>query len=130
MPARATGSHAYVRYLLPGILLMTVASGIAYTAFRLFPDKSNGIVERLQSMPIARSAVLWAHVPTALVADVISPAVVVAVALLMGFRSGAGVSAWLAVAGILILFTLALTWIAIIPGRRAPRTGPACSPIR
>ncbi|MBY8863172.1 ABC transporter permease [Nocardia sp. CA2R105] len=114
-----SGSHAYVKYLLPGILLMTVASGIAYTAFRLYEDKSNGIFERLQSMPIARSSVLWAHVLTSVVANVISLAVVLAVALLMGFRSSAGISAWLAVAGILILFTLALTWIAIIPGLTA-----------
>jgi ABC-2 type transport system permease protein len=70
-------------------------------------------------MPIARSSVLWAHVLTSLVANLISLAVVVLVALLIGFRSGAGVLAWLAVAGILILFTLALTWIAVIPGLSA-----------
>lgn len=113
------GSDSYVNYLLPGILLITVASGIAYTAFRLFTDMKSGIFERFQSMPIARSSVLWAHVLTSLVANVISLMVVVLVALLMGFRSGAGVGAWLAVAGILILFTLALTWIAVIPGLTA-----------
>ena len=111
-----TGSDSYVNYLLPGILLITIASGIAYTAFRLFLDLQSGIFERFQSMPIARSSVLWAHVLTSLVANVISLAVVVLAALLIGFRSGAGVLAWLAVAGILVLFTLALTWIAVIPG--------------
>ncbi len=114
-----TGSDSYVNYMLPGILLITVASGIAYTAFRLFMDMKGGIFERFQSMPIARSSVLWAHVLTSLVANVISLVVVVLVALLMGFRSAAGVPAWLAVAGILILFTLALTWIAVIPGLSA-----------
>ncbi|MGS2648421.1 ABC transporter permease [Streptosporangium sp. LJ11] len=114
-----TGSGSYVNYMLPGILLITVASGIAYTAFRLFMDMKGGIFERFQSMPIARSSVLWAHVLTSLVANVISLVVVVLVALLMGFRSAAGVPAWLAVAGILILFTLALTWIAVIPGLSA-----------
>lgn len=114
-----TGSGTYVNYLLPGILLITIASGIAYTAFRLFQDMRNGIFERFRSMPIARSSVLWAHVLTSLVANLISLAVVVGVALLMGFRSGAGVLAWLAVAGILILFTLALTWLAVIPGLTA-----------
>ncbi|TMR22714.1 ABC transporter permease [Nonomuraea turkmeniaca] len=114
-----TGSVSYVNYLLPGILLITVASGIAYTAFRLFMDMKGGIFERFQSMPIARSSVLWAHVLTSLVANLISLVVVVLVALLMGFRSGAGVLAWLSVAGILILFTLALTWIAVIPGLTA-----------
>ena len=108
-----------MNYLLPGILLITIASGISYTAFRLFPDMQSGIFERFQSMPIARSRVLWAHVLTSLVANLISLVVVVLVALLMGFRSGAGVLAWLAVAGILVLFTLALTWLAVIPGLTA-----------
>jgi ABC-2 type transport system permease protein len=114
-----TGSEAYVNYLLPGILLITVASGVAYTALRLLLDMKSGIFERFQSMPIARSSVLWAHVLTSLVANLISLVVVVLVALLIGFRSGAGVLAWLAVAGILILFTLALTWLAVIAGLSA-----------
>jgi ABC-2 type transport system permease protein len=114
-----TGTDNYVNYLLPGILLITIASGIAYTAYRLFMDLQSGIFERFGSMPIARSSVLWAHVLTSIVANVISLVVVVAVALLMGFRSGAGVLAWLAVAGVLLLFTLALTWLAVIPGLTA-----------
>jgi ABC-2 type transport system permease protein len=114
-----TGSVSYVNYMLPGILLITIASGISYTAFRLFGDMQGGIFERFQSMPIARSGVLWAHVLTSLVANVISLVLVVGVALLMGFRSGAGVLAWTAVAGILVLFTLALTWLAVIPGLTA-----------
>lgn len=109
----------YVNYLLPGILLITIASGVSYTAFRLFLDMKGGIFERFQSMPIARSSVLWAHVLTSLIANLASVAVVVGVALLMGFRSAASVPAWLAVAGTLILFTLALTWIAVIPGLSA-----------
>jgi ABC-2 type transport system permease protein len=113
------GDESYVNYLLPGILLITIASGISYTAFRLFLDLQSGIFERFQSMPIARSSVLWAHVLTSLVANLISLVVVVGVALLMGFRSGAGVLAWLAVAGSLLLFTLALTWLAVIPGLTA-----------
>jgi ABC-2 type transport system permease protein len=114
-----TGTGSYVNYLLPGILLITVASGIAYTAYRLFLDMQGGIFERFQSMPIARSAVLWGHVLTSLVANLVSVALVVLVALLMGFRSGAGVLAWLGVAGILVLFTLALTWLAVIAGLSA-----------
>jgi len=113
------GSGSYVTYLLPGILLITIASGISYTGFRLFLDMKSGIFEHFHSMPIARSSVLWAHVLTSLVANAISIVVVVLVALLMGFRSGAGLAAWLAVAGILMLFTLALTWIAVIPGLTA-----------
>ena len=93
-----SGSKSYVSYLLPGILIITIASGVSYTAYRLFLDMQSGIFERFQSMPIARSSALWAHVLTSLVAIFMSLAVVVLVALLMGFRSGAGVLAWLAVA--------------------------------
>ncbi len=114
-----SGSPSYVTYLLPGILIITIASGISYTAYRLFLDMKAGIFERFQSMPIARSSVLWAHVLTSLVANLVSLGVVVLVALVMGFRSPAGVLAWLAVAGILVLFTLALTWLAVIPGLTA-----------
>src|ERR1700759_124049 len=91
------GSGSYVTYLLPGILLITIASGISYTALRLFTDRQGGIFERFQSMPIARSGVLWAHVLTSLAANVISLVLVVGVALLAGFRTGAGALAWLAV---------------------------------
>ena len=114
-----SGSASYVSYVLPGILIITVATGISYTAYRLFMDMRSGIFERFHSMPIARSSVLWAHVLTSLVANLISLVVVVLIALLMGFRSGAGLLAWLEVAGILILFTLALTWVAVIPGLTA-----------
>jgi ABC-2 type transport system permease protein len=70
-------------------------------------------------MPIARSSVVWAHVLTSLAAISMSVVVVVLAALVMGFRSRAGVLAWLAVSGILALFTLALTWLAVIPGLTA-----------
>jgi ABC-2 type transport system permease protein len=117
--AIGTGTVSYVDYMLPGILLITIASGISYTALRLFMDMQGGIFERFQSMPIARPSVLWAHVLTSLAANVIALVVVVGVAVAVGFRSGAGVLAWLAVAGILLLFTLALTWVAVIPGLTA-----------
>jgi ABC-2 type transport system permease protein len=114
-----TGTSNYVNYLLPGILLIAIASGIAYTAYRLFMDMQRGIFERFHSMPIARSAALWGHVLTSLVSNAISVVVIILVALIMGFRSSAGVLSWLAVAGILALFTLTLTWIAAIAGLSA-----------
>jgi ABC-2 type transport system permease protein len=114
-----TGAGSYIDYMLPGILLITIASGIAYTSYRLFLDLQSGIFERFQSMPIARSSALWAHVVTSLVANAISMVVVVGVALLLGFRTGASVLDWLAVAGILLLFTLSLTWVAVIAGLSA-----------
>ena len=121
------GTDNYVNYLMPGILLIAIASGISYTAFRLFNDLQSGIFERFHSMPIARSSVLWGHVLTSLVSNAISVVAIVLVALLMGFRSSAGVLAWLAVAGLLVLFTLALTWIAVIAGLSAKSTDGAAA---
>jgi len=117
--AISTGAGKYVNYLLPGILLIAIASGISYTAVRIFADTQKGIFARFHSMPISRSSALWGHVLTSLVSNAISLVVIVLVALLMGFRSGASLAAWLAVVGILALFTLALTWLAVIPGLTA-----------
>ena len=114
-----TGSVPYVNYLLPGILLITIVMGISYTAFRLFTDLQSGIFERFLSLPIIRSSILWAHVLTSLVSTLVSLALVVIVAVLIGFRSSADLLAWLAVAGILTLFTMGLTWLAVIPGLSA-----------
>ena len=114
-----TDTDNYVNYLLPGIMLIAIASGIAYTAVRLFTDLKSGIFERFQSMPIGRSSVLWAHVLTSLVSNGLTLVIIVLVAVVMGFRTSASPLAWLAVAGILALFTLALTWIAVIAGLSA-----------
>ena len=114
-----TDTDNYVNYLLPGIMLIAIASGIAYTAVRLFTDMKSGIFERFVSMPIGRSSVLWAHVLTSLVSNGLSLVIIVLVAVVMGFRTSASPLAWLAVAGILALFTLALTWIAVIAGLSA-----------
>ncbi len=114
-----TGADNYVNYLLPGILLMAIASGVAYTSVRLFNDVKSGLMARFITMPIKRSAVLWAHVLTSLVSNALTVVLVILVALLMGFRTSAHIVEWLAVAGILGLFTLALTWLAIIPGLTA-----------
>jgi ABC-2 type transport system permease protein len=114
-----TGTDNYVNYLLPGILLIAIATGISYTAYRLFIDMQRGILERFHSMPISRSTLLWGHVLTSLVSNAISVVAIILVALIMGFRSPAGVVSWLAVAGILALFTLSLTWIAVLAGLSA-----------
>src|ERR1700684_3401880 len=113
------GPGHYVNYLLPGILLITIATGISYTALRLFTDMQTGIFERFQSLPIGRSSVVWAHVLTSVVSTLISLVLVVLIALPMGFRSAAGAPAWLAVIGIIVLLALALTWIAVIAGLSA-----------
>src|SRR5258708_22014733 len=94
------GTGKYVNSLLPGILLIAIASGIAYTSYRLFIDLQSGIFERFHSMPIARSSVLWGHVLTSLVSNGISVVVIILGALLSGFASPAGGPASVAVAGI------------------------------
>lgn len=114
-----TSTDNYVNYLLPGILLIAIANSIGYVSFRLFTDMQRGIFERFHSMPIARSAALWGHVLTSLVSNAISIPVIILTALIMGFRSSAGVLSWLAVGGMLALFTLALTWIAVVAGLSA-----------
>ena len=106
--------------------------GVAYTSVQvLHRHVRGGILERFQSMPIARSAILWAHVLTSLIANLISLVLVVLVAVAVGFRSGAGLLAWLEVLGVIVLFTLALTWLAVIAGLpRSPRTARRRSRIR
>jgi ABC-2 type transport system permease protein len=113
------GTGNYTNYLLPGILLITVASGVAYTAFRLFNDKTKGINARFSTMPIARSAVLWSHVLTSLVSNLVTAVIIIGVGFAMGFRPQATFVGWLGFIGVLALFTLALTWLSVIPGLTA-----------
>jgi ABC-2 type transport system permease protein len=109
----------YINYQLPGILLMAIASGIAYTAYRLFLDMQKGLFSRFNSMPISRSSVLWSHVLTSLLSNMLTVVIIILVALIMGFRSYAAILNWLAAGGIIALYTLALTWIAVIAGLAA-----------
>jgi ABC-2 type transport system permease protein len=111
-----TGSTRYVDYIVPGIILMCIASGVAYTAFRLNNDITKGIFERFHSMPIAKSSILAGHVLTSVVFNVVSVMLILLFALLLGFRPDASIAGWLAIAGILLLCTLALTWIAVMFG--------------
>jgi len=117
-----SGTENYVNYQLPGILLIAIASAVSYTAYRLFNDVQLGIFERFHSMPISRSSVLWGHVLTSLVSNALSVCIIILVALIMGFRSPAGLLNWLAVIGILGLFTLTITWVAVIAGLAAKST--------
>ncbi|WP_317628479.1 ABC transporter permease [Glutamicibacter nicotianae] len=118
--ALGTGAPSpYINYLLPGILVITIAPGVAYTSYRLFLDLRDGLVQRLCAMPISRSSVLWSHVATSLAANLLSLALVLGVAVAMGFRSSASVASWIAVLGLLCLVTLCLTWIAVLAGLSA-----------
>lgn len=111
-----SGSENYINYQLPGILLITICTGTTYTAYRLFNDKQHGIFERFHSMPIAHSTPLWGHVLVSIVSNLVSVAIVVGIAFVLGFRSSAGIGSWLTVVGVLVLFMLALTWLAVIAG--------------
>lgn len=114
-----TGTVDYINYVVPGIILMCITSGVAYSAFRLNNDVTKGIVERFRSMPIAKSSILGGHVLTSVVFNAFSTVLILLFSLLIGFRSDAGISGWLLVTGILLLFTLAMTWIAVMFGLSA-----------
>ena len=112
-------STNYVTYQLPGILIMTIAGGITYSALRVFLDKQRGMLSRLNSMPVNRSAFLWGHTLTSLISNAIAIIIVILMAFIMGFRSNASALEWLGIIGLLALLTLALTWVAMIPGLTA-----------
>ncbi|RNG33555.1 ABC transporter permease [Streptomyces botrytidirepellens] len=111
---------AYIAYVVPGILLMTVGSGTVPTAVAVCTDMAEGIVARFRTMAISRSSVLVGHVVGSVVQTMISLAVVTGVALAIGFRSDAGAVEWLAAAGVLALACCALTWLAVGMGLASP----------
>lgn len=111
-----TGSVDYINFVVPGIVIMCIATGTAYTAVRLNNDMTKGIIDRFRSMPIAKSSILGGHVLTSVVFNGFSVVLVMLSALLMGFRTDAGITEWFLVIAILLLYTLAMTWIAIAFG--------------
>jgi ABC-2 type transport system permease protein len=114
--AHQTGSVSYITFIVPGIVVMTVVSGIAYAAWRLNLDVQSGIINRFRTMPVAPSSILGGQVASSTLSNLVSSILVLIVAFAMGFRSPAGVMGWLVFAGILVLFTLATTWLAIFFG--------------
>ena len=112
-----TGGRAdYIAYLVPGVLLMTVASAAQGTAISVAMDMTEGIVTRFRTMAISRASVLTGHVLGSLVQTLISLAIVLSVALLIGFRPEASPVEWLAVIGVLALLTFALVWLSVALG--------------
>lgn len=114
-----TGSVKYVDYITPGIIVLTVISGIAYAAFRLNTDIQKGIISRFRTMPLAPSSILSGQALSSTLSNLFSSVLVLAVAFAIGFRSSAGPADWLLFAALIILFTLATTWMAIFFGLRA-----------
>ncbi len=107
---------AYINYVAPAIILMTVGSGCATTAINLCMDMSEGIIARFRTMAISRSSVLTGQVIGSLIRTMISIGLVIGVALLMGFRPTASLVAWIAALGLIALFTFAVTWMGVVFG--------------
>lgn len=111
-----TGDVNYINYVLPGIIIMCIISGIAYTALRLNDDITKGIVERFHSMPIAKSSILGGHVVTSLLFNAFSTLIIILCAFVMGFRTDIGLTNWIVLSILLLLFILTMTWVSVIFG--------------
>jgi ABC-2 type transport system permease protein len=118
-----SGGHAgragYLNYVTPGVLLMTVAAAVQGTAIVVAMDMTSGIVDRFRTMAIARSAVLTGHVLASLIQALSGIAIVLVVAIALGFRPTANPLHWLGAIGVLVLFTFALIWLATALGLAA-----------
>lgn len=110
---------AYLAYLTPGILLVTIAAAVQGTAITVAMDMTGGIIDRFRTMAIARASVLTGHVLASMIQTLLSIGVVLAVALGLGYRPTAGPLAWLGALGVLALFTFALIWLAVALGLAA-----------
>jgi ABC-2 type transport system permease protein len=112
----STGPVKYIDFIVPGIVAMTVVSGIAYAAVRLSMDMQQGMVNRFRTMPIASSSILGGHAVSSLLSNLFSVLLLVIVGILVGFRSHAPAVEWLLFIALTALFTLATTWLAIMFG--------------
>jgi ABC-2 type transport system permease protein len=113
---KSLGDVKYIDFITPTIIIMTVVSGIAYAAVRLSMDMQNGIINRFKTMPVAPSSILGGHALSSTLSNLFSSLLVLLVALLIGFRSNAGIAEWAMFVGLTVLFTLATTWLAILFG--------------
>lgn len=113
---KQTGSIEYINYITPGIIILTVISGIAYAAFRLNNDVQKGIINRFKTMPVSPSSILGGQAASSTLSNLASCLLVLGAAFLIGFRSSAGPIEWIIFAGMVVLFTLAMTWMAIFFG--------------
>jgi len=110
---------SYVDFIVPAIILQGIAQGITSTAICVSNDMSRGIIDRFRSMPINKAALLAGHAMSGIIMNLITTAVVIGVAIPIGFRPQASILGWLAVAGIMTLFTTALIWVAVLAGVKA-----------
>jgi ABC-2 type transport system permease protein len=113
------GRNAYLDYVLPGLMLITVASAVQGTSIMVAMDMTGGIIDRFRTMAIARASVLTGHVLGSLIQTLAGIAILIGVAFGLGFPSTAGPLVWLATIGILALFAFALIWLAVALGLAA-----------
>jgi ABC-2 type transport system permease protein len=106
-----TGTR-YVTYVVPGVLLLCAGYGASLTAVSVSQDMTGGIVDRFRSMDIRGSAILTGHIAASVARNTASTVLVFGVACLIGFRPHAGLPGWLAAAGVLLVFILAMSWLA------------------
>lgn len=111
-----TGGTTYVNFLTAGILVQGAAFGATTTALGVATDLQRGIIDRFRSLPMFSSAVLIGHVVADLVRNFVSSAIMIGVGLLVGFRPTANFTEWLTAIGILLLFTMAISWLSAILG--------------
>jgi len=112
----AGGRAEYTAYVLPGILLVTVAGAAQGTAISVAMDMSEGIIARFRTMAVARSSVLTGHVIGSVIQTMLAIVIVMVVAVLIGFRSTTGPVEWLAAAGLLALTAVAISWLSVALG--------------
>jgi ABC-2 type transport system permease protein len=113
------GRGAYLDYVVPGVLLMTVSAAVQGTSISVAMDMTSGIIARFRTMAIARASVLTGHVLGSMIQTLIGLAVVVGIGVGFGFRPTAGPLAWLGAVGVLVLFTFALIWLSVALGLAA-----------
>jgi len=106
----------YVDFLVPGILMMTVAAGTSTTSINVCTDMTGGIIDRFRTMAVSRGAVLSGHVGANVARTLLTTAAVTAMALLVGFRPESTAAGWLGVAGIVLAFSVALAWLSVAFG--------------
>ena len=111
--AVAGGREAYIAYVVPGILLITVAGAAQGTAISVAMDMTEGIIARFKTMDIARVSVLTGHVVGSVIQTLLAIGIVMVVAVLIGFRSTTGPLEWLAAAGLLAFTAVAISWLAV-----------------
>lgn len=110
---------SYVDFIVPAIILQGIAQGVSSTGIAVANDMSKGTVDRFSSMPISRAALLTGHAMSCVLMNLITTVVVIAIAIPVGFRPQASIGAWFAIVGIISLFTMALTWVAVLAGVKA-----------